>query len=565
MEKFFLTLLLVLFGFHCCLCSEFQAASFSFRQFMNWYFPTKGVWSGHLSNPPDWCRGNGIEALSNFYLFNEDQLSTEEKDYIWQVLVDVQKHQGTDFYQTADYFDDILWWSLAYTRAYEVAMKRNELESANYFLTQSQMINDVVFNDSWTTDFCGGGVYWNRDFAYKNAITNELYLASAARLAYLTKEERFMTRAQQELEWFLNSGMIQQDYLIVDGLDNSCQFTGAEYTYNQGVILGGLVEMNRLFPNSSLITLGENILSSVLVSMTDTQGILTEAGCGDGALFKGILTRYIRYFLDLASPSELKQEESFEQFLVDQTLSVWKYDRDVKNGYFGQHWGGPAYDSSIFHNLQIASIDLFNSVRQQTSDGNDDDDDDDDSHEETCNNHGTWVMNTCACFARYSGKSCEVEVSWSEYYHGKTIALSALGDHLNELWCVTSAGTCGACLDDKLDFTSYLTVELVGEDPSFNQIRLKMTKENGENLYLTYDSTRKQIRGVKDANESMDSIFKVVILSSSISNPLSLERIQLQVNSENIGYVRVGKSSTAVTSDSLDATNFLVNLKQSCQ
>ena len=73
---------------------------------------------------------------------------------------------------------------MAYTRAFEVAnvLEKVYIEEGNTnhkggrtrserFLYVAKDINNVVNSDSWSDGLCGGGVYWSRDFEYKNAIT----------------------------------------------------------------------------------------------------------------------------------------------------------------------------------------------------------------------------------------------------------------------------------------------------------------------------------------------------------------------------------------------------------
>jgi predicted alpha-1,6-mannanase (GH76 family) len=219
-------------------------------------------------------------------------------------------------------------------------------------LATSIDIHDVVTRDSWTDQPCNGGVFWSREYSYKNAITNELYFSAAARLFKITGNSTFLDRATKTLNWLQSSGMIQSNFQIVDGLANAtCKAQGAVYTYNQGVLLGGLAELGAVSNatyKSELITLGENIANAVSTLMTDSNGILTEANCGDGALFKGIYTRYLRYFLDIAQPSST---DKLKSFLTAQSSSIWNAARDTITGFFAKQWVGPA--GSKFHNLQV--------------------------------------------------------------------------------------------------------------------------------------------------------------------------------------------------------------------
>ena len=255
----------------------YDYVKYSVDRFLSWYDFGHGVFIGHMSNPPDWCRGNSVSALSNYLLYygpsvnnGSSPMSQIEEDRIWTILTEVQDNQGDDFYQTADYFDDILWWCQAYTRAYAVAVARGEQSRADRFLSTAISIHDVVFRDSWSDQPCNGGVFWSRAFSYKNAITNELYLSSATSLFELTNNQTFLDRATATLDWLQSSGMLRNDNLIVDGLSNdTCAPGGGVYTYNQGVLLGGLADLYALSGNATLLGTGEKIATAVSSSMTD--------------------------------------------------------------------------------------------------------------------------------------------------------------------------------------------------------------------------------------------------------------------------------------------------------
>ena len=60
----------------------------------------------------------------------------------------------------------------------------------------------------------------------QNAITNELFLMTSARLYQLTGNTTYLKWAQQEWAWFNASGMINDQYLINDGLTSNCTNNG---------------------------------------------------------------------------------------------------------------------------------------------------------------------------------------------------------------------------------------------------------------------------------------------------------------------------------------------------
>lgn len=90
--------------------------------------------------------------------------------------------------------------------------------------------------------------------------------------------------------------MINGNNLINDGLDinpdGSCTNNGAQiWSYNQGVVLGGLVELSRATGNSEYLSEATSIAEAAIEALSE-DGILHEScepnDCGgDGSQFKG--------------------------------------------------------------------------------------------------------------------------------------------------------------------------------------------------------------------------------------------------------------------------------------
>ncbi|SPO06542.1 related to glycosyl hydrolase [Cephalotrichum gorgonifer] len=108
----------------------------------------------------------------------------------------------------------------------------------------------------WGEDLCGGGMRWSPHLlVYKNAITNQLWIASSAKIYIDFPVENIEARNQTYLEvamkgydWIMAVNMTNKAGLFVDGYhisnppaDNTKCDTRDEsvYTYNQGVLLTG--------------------------------------------------------------------------------------------------------------------------------------------------------------------------------------------------------------------------------------------------------------------------------------------------------------------------------------
>ena len=112
---------------------------------------------------------------------------------------------------------------------------------------------------------------------YKNAIPNELFLLNAIRLHQRTPGDggtgSYFYWATNEWSWFKNSGMINAQNLINDGLTANCLNNGqTTWTYNQGVILGGLTELYKITGDTNYLVAAETIANAAIANLTSRQG-----------------------------------------------------------------------------------------------------------------------------------------------------------------------------------------------------------------------------------------------------------------------------------------------------
>jgi predicted alpha-1,6-mannanase (GH76 family) len=256
--------------------------------------------------------------------------------------------QGGNF--TNDYLDDTGWWGLAWVDAYD-------LTGDSRYLTTARQDADHMF--AYWDGTCGGGVWWSQAKTYKNAITNELFLQLTAALHNrLPGDTTYLTRARNEWSWFQGSGMINGDHLINDGLTGGCANNGQPtWTYNQGVVLGGLTELNRATGDAGLLTTART-LADASTTRLESGGVLREPGegdgcTGDGPSFKGAYVRGL---------GRLNGQLSGHPYAA--TLSRWAnsayaHDRNALDQY-GPHWAGGNGTSD--YGCQQSALDLLNAA-----------------------------------------------------------------------------------------------------------------------------------------------------------------------------------------------------------
>lgn len=235
-----------------------------------------------------------------------------------------------------EYYDDEGWWALAWLKVYDQSKQERYL----------QMAIDIF--EDMKTGWGGecGGLWWNKEHTYTGAIENALFLTLAAQLANrAANEEYYIQWALKQWAWFQQTGMINSQYNINNGIDPiTCQNDGGTiWTYNQGVILGGLVELNKAAPDATYLEMAEKIALAALEKLGDSNSILhepCEPDCGaDGPQFKGIFMRNLR-ILQHAQPND-----RFKAFIEKNADSIWRNARGTGQ-YLGLVWSGPFTDAT---------------------------------------------------------------------------------------------------------------------------------------------------------------------------------------------------------------------------
>jgi predicted alpha-1,6-mannanase (GH76 family) len=186
------------------------------------------------------------------------------------------------------FFDDDGWYLTTWLRAYDVTGDPS-------YLTEARAIFQMLTN-GWD-DHCGGGLWWSSERTYKNAITNELFILAAAGLARRTEEPEYARWARRAWAWFDDSGLINDDDLVNDGLDGSCANNGqTTWTYNQGVILSALVELFRLEGEPTYLTRAARIANAAMAGLVHSghevlREALDDVDNRDSHVFKGVLAQ----------------------------------------------------------------------------------------------------------------------------------------------------------------------------------------------------------------------------------------------------------------------------------
>jgi predicted alpha-1,6-mannanase (GH76 family) len=244
-------------------------------------------------------------------------------------------------------YDDIMWWALAFLRAYQA-----QPAHVQYWAAAQQVFTRIEQTPDQAV--CGGGVIWGDGTNYKNAITNALYVVLSARLAGLSKagsaeRAKYVAAAVREADWLLDrSGLFAYGGLLQDGLHykgNTCDDKpdGVDvWTYSQGVAIDGLAEVTVLTGDPRYADRAQSILLRILdpkqtPALVNAEGILGEPALGgkpaneDAEMFKGLLVRHVGYALPyFREANAARYAEALRRgdtFLVNNANVLWKHRR----------------------------------------------------------------------------------------------------------------------------------------------------------------------------------------------------------------------------------------------
>ena len=328
---------------------DYQAwAAAGIGALQQWYRP----WTGRWATAGWWNAANALTAVAGYTRWTGDRryagvMATTFRAARW-------RHRGF----TNRYFDDNGWWALAWVAAYDLTGERRYLDTAQAIFAR---------NETGWDDTCGGGLWWNEDRKYKNAITNELFLTLAARLHLRAPDAggRYRDWALRSWDWLHSSGMIGGGGLVNDGLTAGCANNGrTTWTYNQGVILGGLAALHEITGDRGYLEQGGSIADAALSQLVSPPsasppGILAEpdeataAPRGDHTQFKGI---FVRYLCDFYQQSP---RPAYRAFILANARSLWDNARNP-GGQFGLRWGGPFDQADA--SRQSSALDALNAA-----------------------------------------------------------------------------------------------------------------------------------------------------------------------------------------------------------
>ena len=327
------------------------------RALQRWYDPRTGLWK----TTGWWNCANALTALI------QHSQRTGERRYLSVIETTFGRAQRVNPEFSNEFYDDDGWWALAWIAAFDL------IGDEKYLDVTRKLFAGMA--SGWD-DTCGGGLCWTRGKTYKNAIANELFLLTAGLLHQRTtgpgrRASGYLDWALREWQWFNASGLIGPAGLVNDGLTADCTNNGGTtWTYNQGVIIGGLTALYDITGDGAYLGQAEAIAVAALRDLTMPPGILADPGerpgkpgrsvgaawsgkQSDQPQFKGIFIKNLYYLY------QADNKQAYKDFIIKNAAAILRHDRDGSNN-FGLHWDGP-FDKSQ-PNRQSSAMDTLNAA-----------------------------------------------------------------------------------------------------------------------------------------------------------------------------------------------------------
>ncbi|MGP4977090.1 glycoside hydrolase family 76 protein [Brachybacterium tyrofermentans] len=293
-----------------------------------------------------WNSAVALQTIGDYMLRSGDRRYLDQLDYTFERNkgpFPAGELSGDELYGnfTSRAIDDSGWWALTWITAYDLTGEQKYLDMA---VTIGEFMDDF-----WDPSTCEGGIWWNEERTYKNAVTNGQWIRLTAELHNrLPGDSAWLERSQVAWDWYLVSGMANEAGLLNDGLTDACENNGDHvYAYNQGLAIGAPLELWRATGDPQLLEKARYFADSALAEgalftggiLTEWTDVLGETTNDNHKQFKGI---FLRYLMDLADTTG---DARYRDVVATQAATIWETDRSITDE-LGVRWAGASTEAS---------------------------------------------------------------------------------------------------------------------------------------------------------------------------------------------------------------------------
>ncbi len=292
-----------------------------------------------------WWQAHGLDVLVDAYERTEHP---EYRERIASMYQGVLNRNAGVFPNL--YYDDMEWMALAWLRAYDATGEADYKDAA---LT---LWADIL--TGWNESM-GGGIAWRKEqLDYKNTPANAPAVILAARLYQRFGDPADLEWAINIYDWQKKTLVDPESGLVWDGINRQGDGEIDKdwiFTYGQGVYIGAGLELYRVTDDKSYLEDAARTAAIIEHELASPfTGMLPSEGGDDGALFKGILVRYLGELIK----EDPERFRDLTELMVSNGESLWEYGKHAEKALFSNSWAQTP-DDVVQLSTQLSAVMLL--------------------------------------------------------------------------------------------------------------------------------------------------------------------------------------------------------------
>lgn len=257
-----------------------ETASLAMEKYIKNFYVVAEDGTGAIAGEQFWPRAEILEIVVDAYEKTGEVEYMELFDQMYAGFLKDYKEE----WSFNDYNDDIMWMTIACTRAYQAGGKEEYLQQVRHHF-------DLVYERAWSEDL-GGGLFWRTENTTKNSCINGPAAIAACLLYQATGEQSYLDKAVAVYGWqsenlLGSTGAVYDAWDLENGINEWCS------TYNQGTFIGASVYLYEALGEEDYL---QNAILAADYARDEMYGggvINTEDEGNDLPGFKGIFARWM--------------------------------------------------------------------------------------------------------------------------------------------------------------------------------------------------------------------------------------------------------------------------------
>lgn len=235
------------------------------------------------------------------------------------------RYDGYNWNNTTTWFiyDDMMWWVIALTNAYDLTGNTTYLDKAKTGFAR-------VWEGSY--DPIKGGMFWDFQHSGKNACINYPTVIAAMKLYNITKDVAYLNKAKEIYTWSRENLFDIAKGRVADHKVGNNNPGFEDYTYNQGTCIGAAVLLYKSTNQQSYLDDAKLAANYTRYTMSDAAGILpAEGDWNEQGVLKAIFAQY------LAELVKVYPQGDYATWAINNANAAWN-NRDQSRGIMHRNY-----------------------------------------------------------------------------------------------------------------------------------------------------------------------------------------------------------------------------------